>query len=142
MGNDPFTGTWKFNARKSTLTDPTPRRWIQTIVATEEQLVVREEIVRANGAASEVKIWARFDGADYPVLGSPLADFIAYERVERNSISGTGKKNGVITFTETITVSPDGKLLTLVYSLQTGASQVARGVAVFERQAVAIQEMS
>lgn len=136
--DDPFTGTWRFSDRLSRLSDPTPRRWVQTIVATGYELIVREDIVRSNGAASEVRVWAKFDGEDYAVMGSPLADFIAYTRGDRNSISGTGKKNGVVTFTETITVSDDGKVLTLVYSVQTGASQVSRGVAVFEKLVAAI----
>jgi hypothetical protein len=131
---EPFTGTWRFNAWWSKLDTPLPKTWVQEIVATRDEIVVRENIVRSNGVGSEVRVWARFDGSDYPVSGWPIADFIAYTRVSSHCISGTGKKNGVVVLTETVTVAPDGRSLTLVYSIQTGASQVTRGIAVFEKE--------
>ena len=66
---------------------------------------------------------------------SAVDDFMAYTRVNSHSLSATGKKNGVVALTETLTVSADGGTLTLIYSIQTGASQVARGIAVFEKEA-------
>ncbi len=99
-----------------------------------DELVVHENIVRADGTKSLVRVWARFDGSDYPVTGYPLADVMAYRRLNSHCFSGTGKKNGVVALTETVTVTPDGKSLTLIYSVQMGASQVYRGVAVFEKQ--------
>jgi hypothetical protein len=129
-----FTGAWRFNAKRSKLSTPTPQSWIQEIVVTRDEIVVHENIVRSNGEKSVVRVWARFDGSDYPVSGLPIADFIAYTRVDNYSISGTGKKNGVVTVNETITVAQDGGTLTLIYSVQTGASPVARGLAVFDRQ--------
>lgn len=131
---DPFTGTWSFNAKASQLSTPLPRRWVQVIVATREELVVREDIVRLHGPHTESSIWARFDGTDYPVSGLPFADCLAYQRPNSHSISAIGKKDGVITLTETISVTPNGQVLTLIYSIQTGASQAERGVAVFDRQ--------
>lgn len=133
---EPFTGKWRFNAQRSNLSTPLPQTWVQEIVATRDEIVVHENIVRSNGAKSEVRVWARFDGSDYPVSGLPIADSIAYARVDSHSISGTGKKNGVVALTETVTVAPDGRSLTIIYSIQTGASQVTRGIAVFEKEAV------
>jgi hypothetical protein len=134
--SDPFTGTWRFDAQRSRLDTPLPQTWVQQIVVTRDEIVVHENIVRSNGAKSAVRVWARFDGSDYPISGLPMADSIAYTRVNSHSISGTGKKDGVVSLTETVTVAPDGARLTLIYSIQTGASQVARGIAVFEKQAV------
>lgn len=131
--DDPFTGTWNFNASRSKLSTPLPRSWVQTIVATRHEIVVRENVVRSDGSKTEVRVSARFDGTDYPIRGLPIADFIAYTRVNSHNITGTGKKNGVVALNETVAVSPDGKVLTLIYSVQTGASPVARGVAVFDR---------
>jgi hypothetical protein len=61
------------------------------------------------------------------------AQRFAYTRVNRNSIRGTGKKNGAITLTETISVNPDGRILTLSYTIHNGAQEIARGIAVFEK---------
>jgi hypothetical protein len=130
----PFNGTWKFDAAKSKLSTPLPQIWVQEMVVKGDEVVVRENIVRSNGVRSDVRVWARFDGTDYPVTGFPLADTMAYLRVDSHSISGIGKKNGVVAVSETLTVTPDGNTLTLVYSVQTGASPVSRGIAVFNKR--------
>src|SRR5438105_15705509 len=105
--DDPFTGTWTFNAQRSKLTTPLPESWVQRIIATGDEVRVQETIVRMDGSRTVVKVLAKFDGREYPVTGSPIADTIAYERVSSNIISGTGKRNGVIALTETVIVSPD-----------------------------------
>jgi len=131
--HDPFTGTWTFSAPQSRLSTPAPRRWVQQIFATPEEIVVHEDIVRGNGVPSTVRVWARFDGTDYPIFGLPIADATAYLRPGARSISVTGKKDGELAFMQTITISHDDRFLTLVYSVQNGASQVSRGKAVFEK---------
>ncbi|HEY3835232.1 MAG TPA: hypothetical protein VGL72_01610 [Bryobacteraceae bacterium] len=131
---DPFTGTWNFNTKRSRLSTPLPRKWVQLIVATPEELVVRESIVRFDGSKSEVSVSARFDGSDYPIYGFPLADFMAYTRTGDSTIVGTGRKNGVVVLSETVSLSPDGRFLSLVYSVQNAASPVSRGLAVFDRE--------
>ena len=94
---------------------------------------MQETKTRLDGSQTVVEVMARFDGSDYPVTGSPAADTIAYRRVSNNSISGTGKKDGVITLMETVTVTPENNTLTLSYSVHSEAHVVASGIAVFER---------
>jgi len=130
---DPFTGAWRFNPQRSTLSTPPPQSWVQQIIATPDEVHVQETIVRSDGSQTVVEVMANFDGADYPVTGSPAADTIAYRRVSSNSISGTGRKNGVITLMETVTVAPESNTLTLSYSIHSGAHVTASGIAVFER---------
>jgi hypothetical protein len=133
--DDPFTGTWKFNAELSKLSMESPRSWFQRIVATSNEVDVRETIVRSDGSETLVSLRAKFDGREYPVHGSLAADTIAYARIDRNSISATGRKNGVISLTETVTVDSESDTLTLTYSLHRGREQVSSGIAVFERSA-------
>lgn len=130
---DPFTGSWTFLAERSKLSTPPPRSWIQHIEASLDRLSVREEIVASNGVAITISVRARFDGREYAVSGSPLADKIAYTRVDRNHISGIAQKNGNVSLRETIAVSPDGHTLTLIFSAYSGAREVANGMAMFER---------
>jgi len=139
--NDPFTGTWNFSPKRSKLDTPLPRTWVQEIVATPDEIVVREDIVRSNGISSNVRIWARFDGTDYPVSGMPLVESMAYRRLDSHRISGIGKKNGIVALTETVTVGADGNVLTLIYTVQPGPSSpvVARGIAVFEKGLTAVR---
>ena len=130
--DDPFTGTWTFNPQRSKLSTPLPQRWVQIIFARPDEIVVREHIIRSDGTRTEVRVSAKFDGTDYPISGLPIAEFMAYTRVNSHTISGTGRKNGVVALSETVTVAPDGKTLTLIYSVP-GTSQIARGIAVFEK---------
>ena len=49
-------------------------------------------------------------------------------------IAATGKKAGAVTLTDTLTASPDGKVLTLTYSIFDGNQKVAKGTGIFERR--------
>jgi hypothetical protein len=130
--HDPFTGTWRFNPRLSKLSTQSPCSWIQEILATPDEVHVRENIVRVDGSETVVSLRARFDGKDYPVEGSLAADTMSYTRIDRNTISGTGKKNRVVSLTETVTAAPENGTLTLCYSIHAGPQVVANGIAVFE----------
>jgi hypothetical protein len=130
---DPFTGAWRFNPQSSRLSTQPPRFWIQEILVNSNDVSVLETMVRADGSETVVSLTAKFDGNDYPVEGSPAADTIAYTRLDRNTIAGTGKKNGIVSLTETVTVAPEQGNLNLSYSLHAGSKIVAQGIAVFER---------
>jgi len=58
-----------------------------------------------------VGLQARLDGQQYPVTGSAIADAIAYTRVDRHTIVGTGTKGGVVVLRETLTASARGDVL-------------------------------
>ena len=62
--------------------------------ALKSDVVVSEEIVRSDGSQIAVIVHAKFDGRPYPVTGSPIVDAIAYARVGRDTILGTGTKDG------------------------------------------------
>jgi hypothetical protein len=130
--HDLFTGTWIFNAQRSKLSTPMPRKWVQKIKAASGQLDVEESISGHDGSASVVTIQARFDGKEYPVLGSSLVDSFAYERDGAN-ISGIGRKMGVVSIRETVVASTSEAVMTLTYSILSGEREVASGVAVFEK---------
>jgi len=129
---EPFHGTWRFNPQLSNLCIPAPHSWIQEIKAGPDEVAVREEIVRPNGTEMVLRVRARFDGADYPVEGSPTVDTIAYTRTDRNTICGIGKKNGIVSLTETVRADPDQGTLTLIYEYLAGDQTIAHGVAVFQ----------
>jgi hypothetical protein len=131
--DDPFTGTWRFNAERSKLSTPAPRDWIQRIVVSADQVLVQEDIMSASGSQMVVSVHGRFDTKEYAVSGSPLADTISYARVDRHKITGTGRKNEGVSFRETLTVSPADGTLTLSYSIYAGIREAANGIAVFEK---------
>ena len=138
---NPFTGTWKLRPDRSRLAGPVPQRWIQRIEVVDDEMRVREEIVLADGRTIDVRIDARCDGHDYPVVGSPAADVMAYTRLDRSRLSGTAKKGGTITLTETATVSEDGG--TLIHEFRIHArDRETDSIAVFERESNAALPVS
>ena len=130
---DPFTGTWRFCAEKSEAAGV--RGWVQWIEVAGDEIRVREEVESTAGTKANVLIEARFDGREYAVRGSSLADAIAYTRVDRHTIAGVGKKSGEVTLRETITAPEDeGAVLTLSFAIFSRGREVMNGVAVFEEE--------
>lgn len=130
---DPFTGKWVYQPDKSHSTGPSLERWIQWIEAANGDIRVREEVIVATGQRAAVSLEAKFDGSDYPIVGSSLCDVIAYIRPGPRKILGTGKKNGSVTLRETIVASDDGRILSLTFSIFANEREIMNGVAVFER---------
>jgi len=130
--DDPFTGLWKCNISQSKFSTPPPSSWTQRITASSTNLSVREEISRSGALPAVVSVDARFDGKDYRVEGSPVAQTIAYTR-NGSHIDGTARKNGAVCLREAIEVSTDGMRMTMKYFILAGEQEVASGVAVFER---------
>jgi hypothetical protein len=129
--DDPFNGVWTFSPQDSRVTGPPPRSWTQTISVSGEAVRVREEI-NFRGLHLDVRIDARFDGAEYPVVGSPVGDSVAYRRVDELEIAGVVKKNGRVALTETIRVSSDRRRLTATYRIAHPEGDTS-SVAVFTR---------
>jgi len=127
-----FRGVWGFNPQLSKLSTPSPRSWILEILADSDGIRVQETIVGTDGSETVISVAAKFDGNDYPVEGSPAADTIAYTRLDRKTIRATGKKNGSVSLTETVTVTPEDWNLTLLYSIHAGPEVIAQGIAVFQ----------
>jgi len=129
---EPFDGIWRFNPELSAMCTPAPHSWIQRIKFGTNELAVREEIVRTDGTEMVLSVQARLDGADYPVEGSNAVDTIAYTRTDRNAICGIGKKDGRVSYTETVLADPHTGTLTLIYNYVFSHGSVAHGMAVFQ----------
>jgi hypothetical protein len=131
--DNPFTGEWTFNVERSDLSSPAPKKWHQQIFVTSNEVQVREDIIGIDGSLRVVSLDAKFDGTDYPVTGSPVADVIAHTFLDNNNVSGVAKKNNGVSLRETLTASSNGETLTLIYSVFVGSQKVALGVAVSDR---------
>ena len=57
---------------------------------------------------------AKLDGTDYPVKGAVGWDAVSLKRINKNTIEETDKRAGKVTDVSTITVSADGKKMTVV----------------------------
>ncbi len=131
---DPFTGTWKLNLTKSELPPPLPRSVIVYIECDGQSISIREETEDQDGQRHTANIKARFDGKEYPLVGTPRADMVVYERLDARTIRGTSRKNGKVLVHETVVLSPDGKTVTTTYSGANAEGKAVIGTAVFEKQ--------
>jgi hypothetical protein len=57
---------------------------------------------------------AKFDGNDYPVKGSYGWDAVSLKKINSHSFEETDKRDGTVTDVSTVTVSPNGKTMTVV----------------------------
>jgi hypothetical protein len=126
---DIFTGSWQCNLQESRLSR-VPRCRIQRITVSGDAIDVQEDIENHDGTTTQVRVEAKFDGMDYPVIGSILADSMAYTRYG-NVISGTAKKSGAVSLQET--VQADGSRMVTNLAIFAAGKQVASGVAVFDK---------
>ena len=134
VAGDPFTGFWKLNLSKSKLPPPLPQSQTTRIEANAGGIDIVEEIVSDKGERTTVTVSAKFDGKDYPVNGSPVADSVVYQRIDSHTIRGVARKAGKVVVHETVVVSKDGKTLTGTYSGTDAAGKEIAGIAVFEKQ--------
>jgi len=134
MKGDPFSGFWTLVPGESKLAGPMPRRWTETLDVGEQTINVKEEITSADGRTLVVTIAGTFDGRDCRVNGSPLADVIVYTRPGPYRIDGVAKKDGRVVLTESVTVSEDGRRLTMGYVMRLPDGRDVTSVAVFKRQ--------
>lgn len=57
---------------------------------------------------------AKFDGSDYPARGEYSYDAVSLKKINSHSFQETDKRNGTVIDVSTLTVSPDGKTMTIV----------------------------
>ena len=137
---DPFTGTWILNLSKSKITPEvyTPKSQITHMVLKGSAIEVIVELVYESGEKENIQSKAKFDGKDYPITvepGHPEASFTAaYERVDKNTIKATLKRDGHVLATETIVLSPDGRSLTGSYIVTGENGRQFSITAVFDKQ--------
>lgn len=131
-----FFGTWKQNTAKSKQTRASQSNdrvvvlapygdngWTRVTLDTDNKGETREE-----------HYWAKFDGKDYPTLGSDQR-VISLKRVDARTVEATFKRNGRVTTHSRLELSPDGKTLTQTSSGEQDAGRAYQNdVRVYERQ--------
>ena len=114
QSKDSLVGTWQLNRAKSEyMPDNTLQsRTIEIGAKGAGISVVQKTVVEAgNTVTSEYD--GAYDGKDVPISGS-LLDTVALKRVNASTVERTGKIRGQPVETATMTVSSDGKVLTIV----------------------------
>jgi hypothetical protein len=128
-------GTWKLNVAKSKY-DPGPPPQSQTlkVEAVGKGEKVTSETLTADGKKVTVTYTANFDGKDYPLTGSPMADTVSLKRRDARTTERTDKKGGKVVQVLTRVVSVDGKTMTVTLKGTNPQGQAVNNVIVFDKQ--------
>ena len=132
---DPRIGTWKLNVAKSQF-NPGPANQSLTVKVepSGQGEKVATEAVNADGTRTATQYTANFDGKDYPLTGSQVADTVSLKRVDARTTERTDKKGGTVAQTLRRVVSQDGKTMTVTLKGKNAEGQDVNNVLVFEKQ--------
>src|SRR4029079_15227903 len=113
LAGDNWQGSWKLNAAKSKLGTNAVRAQTLKLEAPAEGVKLTSDGVDGEGKPMHGGYTSKFDGKDVPWAGNPMADAAAPKRVDDNTYENIWKKAGKATVTAKVSVSKDGKTLTV-----------------------------
>ena len=133
---DPANGTWKLNLAKSKFSPgPAPKEQTLTIASAGPGRQVEVAGVAGDGTAIKWGYSGSFDGKDIRVTGSnPDADVVMLKRLSPTTTRSTWKKDGKQTLRNGVSVSADGKTLTVAASGVNAKGQTVNNTMVFDKQ--------
>jgi len=133
---DPANGTWKLNVAKSKFSPgPAPKEMTATIESAGAGRHVEVTGVTGEGAQLKWGYSGNYDGKDIRVTGSnPDADVVMLRRLTPTTVRSTYKKDGKRTLVNGVSVSDDGKTLTVAQSGVNGKGETVKNSLVFDRQ--------
>ncbi len=136
QANDPQYGTWKLNLAKSKYSPgPAPKEGAVTIEAAGPGRKVSVTGVAGDGTAVKWGYSGNFDGKEIPITGNhPDADVVILKRISANAVRTTNKKAGKRTLVNGVSVSPDGKTLTVATTGVNAKGQTVKNTQVFDKQ--------
>ena len=135
LAADNWLGTWKLNVAKSKDSPgPGPRSETVKFEATPAGTRLTTDAVTADGKATHGSYVSKFDGTDVPWAGNPDADAASPKKIDDNNYVNTWKKGGKATFVVKVSVSSDGKTLTVTQTGTNSKGQAVNNVDVFDKQ--------
>jgi hypothetical protein len=132
---DQHSGTWKMNPTKSRYSPgPTPKDVTVKVDSDGNGVRIDADGTNADGTASHVEYSAKFDGKNYPIIGT-YADTVSVERIDANTMQSTlRKKDGQLMMTVITTISADGKTRTSTFKGKDGQGREVNNVVVYDKQ--------
>jgi len=133
--DNPMIGTWKVNLAKSTyVPGPAPRSATTKFDPWEDGVRVTGNQVDAQGNNIHFEVAAKFDGKEYPIKGSPIADAISLRRIDERQTDVIWKKEGKVTMTGKSVISADGRTTTLTQTGKDPQGRTVNNVIISEKQ--------
>ncbi len=135
MAPDPAIGTWKLNLAKSNFKlTPAPKSSVLRLQAWEDGLKVSLDTVDTQGNTLHSEAAYKFDGKDYPIKGSPLADTVSVKRINERSTESILKKGGKVVFTARTVISVDGKTMNQTRTGKDAQDRSVEDAVVYDKQ--------
>ena len=133
---DPAHGVWKLDVAKSKYSPgPAPKELTVTIEAAGPGRKVTVTGVDGEGKPISWGYTGNFDSKQNRLTGSnPDADFVLLKRLSPTTTRSTFKKDGKTTLVNGLSVSADGKTLTVASSGVNGKGQTTKNTQVFTKQ--------
>jgi hypothetical protein len=126
FAEDNWVGSWKLNVAKSKVAEGAIRAETLKFEATPAGIKLTSNGTDAEGKPMQGGYVSKFDGKDVPWAGNPQADTASPKRIDANNYENVWKKAGKATVTAKVSVSADGKTLTV--------TQAGKVVAVYDKQ--------
>jgi hypothetical protein len=131
---DPILGVWKLNLARSRFNPgPAPRSQTRTYVETPKGIQVTIRSVGVNGRSSTIEFPEKYDGRDYPVQGSEVADALALVRINDYMAEATMKHAGNVVATAKRLITDEGKTLIISYQ-EPSSEHPVNNQLVYDRQ--------
>jgi hypothetical protein len=131
---DAFLGIWKLNEAQSKLSPAAPKNITVVYEAAGDGVKVTIDGTDIDGKPTHNEWTGKYDGNDYPVTGDPSSDTRSVKKVNDRSVVFTVKKDGKVTATGRIVVSPDGQHRSVTTSGTDPKGNKVSTTAVYDKQ--------
>ena len=123
------------NVFKSTYTPgPVPKSAINKFEQWEDGIKATIDLVDGQGNKIHAEVAARFDGKDYPIKGSPIADAVSLKRVNDRQTDVVWKKDGKVVMTGKSVISADAKTTTVTQTGKDPQGRTINNVVIYDKQ--------
>lgn len=113
---DPVLGVWKLNLARSRFNPgPAPRSQTRTYIQTPDGIQVTIRSVDMNGRSATIQFPEKYDGKDYAVQGSDVADALAMVRINDYMAEASMKHGGMVVATARRLITDEGKTLVISF---------------------------
>ena len=131
--DEAFMGTWKLNEAKSKIGAGMPKN--DTVVYAQTANEVTITIDGTDAGKPVHHVWkGKFDGKDYPAVGSNMQTTRAYTKVDANTLTYKVKKDAKDVGTGKVVVSADGKSRTVTETNLGKDGKEATTTAVYDKK--------
>jgi hypothetical protein len=131
---DPNLGTWKVNESKSMIPPGSPKMLTVVLEQAADGVKVTVDGVDREGKPYHNEWTGKYDGKDYPVVGSAQADTRSMKRIDAHHFDVVNKKNGKPTIKVKVVVAKEGKSKTESFSGMTADGKPVTATFFLEKQ--------